>query len=42
MDIHSPEIPQECMEDMKKIILDYGIDDSYVKKIEDARVQNNK
>ena len=35
---HSPDIPKECMDNMKKIVLDYGIDESYVKKIENARV----
>ena len=34
----SPDIPKECMDNMKKIVLDYGIDESYVKKIENARV----
>ena len=33
----SPSIPEEYICNMRKILLDYGIDESYIKKIENAR-----
>lgn len=33
----APDIPSECMENMRKILLDYGIDETNIRKIEKAR-----
>ena len=34
----APEIPVECMENMRKILLEYGISEGDIRKIEEARV----
>lgn len=34
----SPDIPKECTKHMKKILLDYGIDESLIRKVEEACV----
>lgn len=35
---HSPNIPKDCICNMRKILLEYGIEESYINKIENARV----
>lgn len=37
---HAPEIPSECMEHMRKILLDQGVREADIRKIEEARVNS--